>query len=78
VVPIDGTDSIVTFDGKPTPVGLQDLVESQCLEDEFTPLILVGLHEYPVFNWKGFAASLHVVVEGSFVPGSCLFHRILY
>jgi len=78
VVPIDGTDPIVTFDGEPTPVCLQDLVGSQCLEDEFTPLVFVGLHKYPVSNLEGFAASLHALVEGSFVPGLCLFHGIPY
>jgi len=78
MVPIDGTYTIVTFDGKPTSVGLQDLLGSQCLEDEFTFLVLEGLHEYPVFNLEGFAANLHALVEGSFVPGSCLFHCIPY
>jgi len=78
VVPIDGADPTVTFDGKPTPVGLQDLVGSQCLEDYFTPLVLVGLHEYPVSNMEGFAVSLYALVEGSFVPGLCLFHGIPY
>ena len=78
MVPIDGTDTIATFDGKPTPVGLQDLVWSQCLEDEFTPLVIVGLHEYPVSNLEGFAASLHALVEGPFLSGLCLFHGIPY
>jgi len=75
VVSINGTDPIVTFDSKPTPVGLQDLVGSQCLEDKFTPLVLVGLHEYPVFNLKGLAASLHALVEGSFVR-ACAFSMV--
>jgi len=37
VVPVDSAYTIVTFDGKPTPVCLQDLVGSQRLEDEFPP-----------------------------------------
>jgi len=78
VVPVDGADTIVTFDGKPKPVGLQDLVEFQGLEDELTPLVLVGLHEYPVFNSEGFAASLHALVEDPFVPGLRLLHCIPY
>ena len=41
VVPVHGAYPIVTFDGEPTPVGLQDLVWSQSLEDEFTPLVLM-------------------------------------
>jgi len=41
-------------------------------------LVLVELHEYRVSNLEGFAASLHVLVEGPFVPGLCLFHRIPY
>jgi len=78
VVPVDGTDAIVTFDGRPTPVGLHDLIGSQCLYDEFTPLVLVGLHKYPVSNSEGFAASLHALVEGPLVLGLCFFHCIPY
>jgi len=78
VVPVDSAYTIVTFDGKPTPVCLQDLVGSQRLEDEFPPLVLVRLHEYPVSNPEGFASSLYALVEGPFVPGLRLLHGILH
>ena len=78
MVPVVGADTIVTFDDKPAPIGLQDLVGSQCLEDEFNPLILVVLREYSVSNSEGFAASMQALFEGPFVPGLRIFPCIPY
>jgi len=76
MVPVDSAYTIVTFDGQPTAVCLQDLVGSQRLEDEFPPLVLVRLHEYPISNSEGFASSLYALVEGPFVPGLRLLHGV--
>jgi len=41
MVAVNGADPIVTFDGEPAPIRLQDLVGSKGLEDELAPLVLV-------------------------------------
>jgi len=78
VVPIDGTVPIVNFDGEPTPVCLPYLDVSQSHDDEFAPLVVVELPEYLVSILKGFVTSLHALVEGSFVPGLCIFYGFPY
>jgi len=76
LVPVDSAYTLVTFDCQPTPVCLQDLLGSQSLEDEFPPLVLVRVHEYPISNSEGFASSLYALVEGPFVPGLSLLHGV--
>jgi len=41
VVSVNGADPLVTLDGEPAPIRLQDVVGSKGLEDELAPVVLV-------------------------------------
>ena len=41
MIPVDGAYPIVTLDGEPTPIRLQDLLVPQGLEDELMPLVFL-------------------------------------
>lgn len=69
VVPVHCPDTIVTLDGCPPPIRLQDVVRSQSLEDQHLSLLVVGVHVNPIYNSEGISTVSNSNVEVPLASG---------